>query len=887
MKIFSKYTIVIEFEGRRIQETVTKESFIIGRSADCDLPIESKNLSRQHLKVLIVGGDVYIEDLKSTNGCFLDGAQVEPGKPVLYSKEKTLTLGKHEDVSLIISAQFEDSKSLVSQTSFQENPAVSVKEVKGQLNQIFSKDPLSLDDPPPKKAERDYKEIMNQVEILKTEIIERAEKRADKILDDAKIEAEKETYLAKKNAEDLLSQSKLNADKMIADALEQSKNIKEQTDLADLLKEIEEKKSELDRINEIIQTSRENLKSLELKNAEFLVLDEKNTSLELNIKTLENQKNNLIENQKDIESKILVSTQELEKVNKEKDYISAIASDTDLKYKSITQEINIKQKELDKLTELKDKLNLEVSELDQKKSELETLNHSLKAVQQSVEAKNSEFKNILIEIQNSNTDLKNLKDHQISLNSENTKQQIQIDSEKNNIARLQKEYEDFLNKKNILTSEIEETIKNKDLLIHELNELKGKVVTIEKECAQKIKKSNDEAELIISQSKAKAQSEYIAIIQKSKQDLIDKEENLLAHAKKQAAEILEKSKVEASKMESNSKAHAEELNLKTEQKIEKLLKESQQRSDEIRDRAEAEYRKLIKQAEVESDQIKVNSLQSMESKKQDFIELEKKRMKKSAELLKSELSVLLYSKLKLYLKEDSDEYSARVKSSLETAVNSSMLNEVLDNDDEMYALLDDQVKKQQQKTINYWRYTVPGAIASLAAIYFLGPVFKEKFKDHSRKVASVSKQESKDRIKRIEEQSKADLFEFFNPKQTDEFKDTYTDRVLYTKNYAELSLQKDYREDWILELQNFFVDDLNLSENALVPFISQEANMIRELIAQSKKINGKFVDQGIARMRTIEDDFLVKLKSNLKSDKDYKKIIEFQKRFFNKRVKQI
>jgi hypothetical protein len=150
-------------------------------------------------------------------------------------------------------------------------------------------------------------------------------------------------------------------------------------------------------------------------------------------------------------------------------------------------------------------------------------------------------------------------------------------------------------------------------------------------------------------------------------------------------------------------------------------------------------------------------------------------------------------------------------------------------------------------------------------------------------VASVSKKKTEDRIKKMDEEAKKDLFEFFSPLKTKEFKATYTDRVLYTERYAELSLEKEYREDWILELKTFFVDELDLNVNALVPFISQEANMIRELVAQSKRINGKFIDQGIEKMREIEDDFVVKLKANLRNDKDYKKIMDFQKKFFKKR----
>ncbi len=886
MKTFSKYKVEIEFEGATRTEFVTSDSFVVGRSSECKIHIESKNLSRQHMKVSLVGTQIFIEDLKSTNGCLLDDESIESGKLVSYNDSQKLTLGKHDDVILRIYVQFDKKSDKNSSDKSYSDTNISVKEIKGEIDQIFNKDPMSLSDPAPKKAEHDYKEIMNQVEILKTEIIQRAEKRADKILDDAKDSAEKLLVESKANSDDLVSQARLSSDKMLAEAVEQSKNIKEQTELTDLIRKIDDKKTELERINEIILTCRDNLKSLELKNNEFIELEEKNTSLEISIKSLEAKKNSLSENQKDIEGQISLSSRELEKINKEKDYLNTLVHDVDSKHKLLVDENIKKDKELVQLNAKKDKLESEVLDADKKRKEYDQLSNSLNELQKNLDLKNTAFKDILVEIQNTSTDLKALKDLQMNLNSENVKQKTQIDLEKENVLKIQKEFEDFISKKQKINTEIEEINIKKDGVASELSALTKKSSVLDLECNEKIKKATDESDLIISQAKAKAQSEYIALMQKSKQDLVDKENSLLSHARTQSLEILEKANLEAKKVELEFKKQSDDIIQKAEIKAEKALKESQTRADELRDRAQTDYQKVIKDAELDADKIKAKTVAHMDEKKKDFIEFEKRRIKKSSELLKSELNVLLYSKLKLYLKEDSEDYTSRVKSSLDAAINSSMLSEVLDNDAEMYALLDDQVKIQQQKNKNYWRYTVPGTFVSVVVLYFAFPFFTKQIKEQSRKVASVSKQESKERIKKMDEASKEALFEFFSPKKTNDFKDTYTDRVLYTEGYAELSLEREYREDWILELQGFFTDQLNLSENALVPFISQEANMIKELVEQSKKINGKFIDQGILRMREIENDFLDKLKSNLKSDKDYKKVIAFQKKFYNKKMSQ-
>lgn len=874
MKTFSRFIVEIQFEGRKYTERVEKESFVVGRSSECDIHIDSKNLSRQHAKISIVDGQIYVEDLKSTNGCFIDGEQIPAHKPTLYTADKVLTLGKHEDVILDLKADFSINKS-----------PTTTKEIKKSLLKTFDKSPTSLEDPAPPKAERNYKEIMNQVEILKTEIIERAEKRADKILEDAKESADKLIAETEGKKEELLTDAKVAADKIIADAIEQSKNLKEQKELAELLQQIDDKKAEVERINEIIATCRENLKKLEVKNTEFLELEEKNSNLELSIKNLESKQLTLLENQKDIEARLSVSTEELEKVTTEKEKIKSYLEETESKNSEIINSLREKESEVENLTTLKNELVDDISNLSEKKKEYDELTVTFDKLQKDFDEKAEAFKNILLEIQQADQELKELNKAKDSFLAESESRNEQIQKETNNLENLKKEYDDFFEKKKALLLEIDEITSKKEASVHELSEIEKKAHALDLECGEKLKKASDEADLILAQANAKAQAEYINLVEKSKQSLAEKEESLLVHAKAQAKEIIEKANVEVANIETQAKKINDDIVGKAEVKAEKILKESQVRADELRDKAQSEYQKLIKQAETDVDQIKAKSIQFMEEKKKDFVELEKKRIRKSSELLKSELNVLLFSKLKLFLKEDGDEFMSRVKMSLESAVNSCMLNEVLENDDQMYALLDDQVLKQQTKAKNYWRYTVPGVITSIIVLYFAIPFFKETIKEKSREVASMAKQQTKQRIEKKEEEAKAALFEYFSPKKTTEFKDTYTDRVLYTDKYAELSLEKEYREDWILELQTFFVDELELSENALVPFISQEANMIRELVEQSKKINGRFIEQGINKMRDIENDFLVKLKENLNSEDDYKKIMKFQEKFFKKRVK--
>lgn len=55
---------------------IHKVRTVIGR-ADCDLVLDDPEASRQHASLEVLGSRVVVSDLKSTNGTFVDGQQIE------------------------------------------------------------------------------------------------------------------------------------------------------------------------------------------------------------------------------------------------------------------------------------------------------------------------------------------------------------------------------------------------------------------------------------------------------------------------------------------------------------------------------------------------------------------------------------------------------------------------------------------------------------------------------------------------------------------------------------------------------------------------------------------------------------------------------------------
>lgn len=65
---------------------------VIGRARDCDLVIDDPRVSRRHAALVVRHGELWIEDLGSTNGTTVDGESVHvrpiaPGEEVRFGSE--------------------------------------------------------------------------------------------------------------------------------------------------------------------------------------------------------------------------------------------------------------------------------------------------------------------------------------------------------------------------------------------------------------------------------------------------------------------------------------------------------------------------------------------------------------------------------------------------------------------------------------------------------------------------------------------------------------------------------------------------------------------------------------------------------------------------------
>ena len=91
--------LVVSLDGVVIKEVqITKDKTTLGRRPYNDIVIDNLAVSGEHAVLQMVGPDVFIEDLNSTNGTYING---KPVKKQLLSHDDTVEIGKYKIKYLI------------------------------------------------------------------------------------------------------------------------------------------------------------------------------------------------------------------------------------------------------------------------------------------------------------------------------------------------------------------------------------------------------------------------------------------------------------------------------------------------------------------------------------------------------------------------------------------------------------------------------------------------------------------------------------------------------------------------------------------------------------------------------------------------------------------
>ncbi|MDC7232332.1 MAG: FHA domain-containing protein [Spirochaetales bacterium] len=97
-KVGKKNIRCLLFNGREIRMS---SRMTIGRDKKNSFVIEDGMVSRFHLEILQIRGSYFIEDRNSSNGTWLNGKKVTPGKYIKINPGDTLKIGGRIEITMI------------------------------------------------------------------------------------------------------------------------------------------------------------------------------------------------------------------------------------------------------------------------------------------------------------------------------------------------------------------------------------------------------------------------------------------------------------------------------------------------------------------------------------------------------------------------------------------------------------------------------------------------------------------------------------------------------------------------------------------------------------------------------------------------------------------
>jgi pSer/pThr/pTyr-binding forkhead associated (FHA) protein len=913
---FKNFWIQYKVNNLPYESQILKERFTIGRSPDCDLTIVSEVVSRKHLKVEFVDEKIIIQDLGSTNGTFIDGELLKPHEKYEYKTNNNLYIDVKKQVVLriiVLSVKAPVDIELDLQKLKLEKKK---QELKSKSKNFSQKDDFINN--ATEKVDNLFENILfvaKSARFNKEKAIKEAEYQSVELLENAKKEIEKdrndfESQL-KALQEETINEAKrtinsahAKSKKIISQAEEEARELakKIEADKAIAMEELENQKQKI--INQAQEKHSEIIGEAYLKNKE---LKEENVKLQ----------NDIFENKqlaqaakKDIQQFIaernnfeqsynkakLAYDDELVTLNALKSRVAQQEARNNEVLKVLNVEIPEKETHLEALKEdilvSKNQYKIESTQLEQIQDDIARHQDQLKKDEDRsnrAEQRLDELSDKLMEAEDNLFKLNKIKQHRIE----------EIDKE---IAERKERYR------------IEEEKQNAALSSHKAKTKKEIEVNLAKAkelAANLIKDANSDVKQIL--DKAKVEAELLSVEIKRESEELKKSallevKELRDLAKKETQELRDKTKKEADELQQKTKKETDEIknNLK-----EYIDREKQQVIDEAKliaknliDKAEDEKKTLLdkfhatekkmyeelsaeldekkKNADQEIQSIRSNAVNSIDEQRRNLLREEEIKTNIRVMRLRKELNDVLRARINPFLKEAS--HLEKVSLILEKSINAIMLDEVDSDFSESENYSDFDPSLQQNKVKKFWKYTSLSVLLGFLFVIFM-PDFKKVAVDASRNIAAKADQDTKTQIEQAQKIN--DLSKEFHPEIVEEYLDSYTDRVLYTRDYVETELEKKYREQWIIDLQEYFVNTLRLDENKLVPFIAQEANLIRELEDAKKLINGNFIKEGIAKMREIEASFIKKIRENIKAKKNFDKIMNFKKEFFLKNRKAL
>jgi hypothetical protein len=106
----------------------------------------------------------------------------------------------------------------------------------------------------------------------------------------------------------------------------------------------------------------------------------------------------------------------------------------------------------------------------------------------------------------------------------------------------------------------------------------------------------------------------------------------------------------------------------------------------------------------------------------------------------------------------------------------------------------------------------------------------------------------------------------FNPPQDDQWRDSYVDLVIYTRDFAQQYQSEEFQKQWLKVASSYFVNKWRVQEEKTVQVISALHTLVGTLVERKQAIHPDYVKDGLKKMNELEAETMTRVKDLLGSE---------------------
>lgn len=809
-----------------ISRVFDKPTVVLGRSPDVDFMIPDLGVSRTHIEIIMKHNQIWVVDLGSANGTFLNGVPLEKNKKQVCTSGDFIELGSNKvpiwievvekgfDFNDIKAAKIgnEDKQKLM---NIVQSAYAEAKRVQDQTVDLIAKHKKNVEDKMQSMildANRKAEEIISLANSDAVLIKEEARKKHSEIVMKAQQDADSSVQSIYDKAHQTLKNAEDDANQKLKKINEQIHTLREKAD---------------DEIAEALNSARTQADHIRKKAEELASIQKDQLASEFEKEKLAWQA--------EAEQKFIKKVEEKEK-------------ELESKRVGIIKQIEEDLRKKHEQAELISKVKLQAAENEALKKREQAEGYLQQAKEEFENYTKSERTKIKEEAERILENAK-LEGRQLI---DNTKAEAQreIDSANNFIKSLQKKIDEEKNKFTEVSQKFLKAKEETDLTISKYEDALLKY----KEAEEKLKnKLNSVQELEARDHELKKESVSLQEkISKYEEQIRDSEKELQNFQNQKKNIVVELDQLRSRMHNEKEKAEAEIKHLKDDAKNEIEL--YRQRENEIINKFKLDELQTIK---------------NLQEELKNKLALERSRF---AQLVGQHVEDHLIISLKSFMKDNANtsDFLTKIKLDIQETLEEEIFKAT---DGAAQVVKPELIQKQQIKYKNV-RNAGLALMSILVALFYLSPKFHsfvvETFKKNSVEHASqkFSNDLEKERNRR------------YQPEQSEEWHESYTDSVLFSKNYTDLKLNNEKQEKWIKDLHNYLFTQLRVNEDDIVKLVSKEAALITELNEIKANTHPDFVKENIKKMHDLENETVAEMKKIIGSEEKYKNFLRYSKNYY-------